>query len=132
MSLHAIAVGCLLCDGNSILQTALSSPPLLLPLVPKSLTSSASFTHVLVPSPGLFAGFPAPAGRARFLSSLLPDCVANVQMYLMTAVPAIPCAQQSASHVPEGLQGVVRARQANELHCGLEAVRGWQLVMSET
>jgi len=34
--------------------------------------------------------------------------------------------------VPEALQGAGTERQANGLHCGLEAAQGWQLVVSET
>lgn len=58
--------------------------------------------------------------------------MAKVQLCLVMAVPSTPYAQQSDSHAPERLEGGVGVRQANKLHCGLEAAQGWQLMVSET
>lgn len=71
--LHATAAGWLLCEGNCIADCPLKPT---FPLVPKSLSFSASFTQAVVPSLGLSAGFPAPAGRDRFLSLLAVACLA--------------------------------------------------------
>lgn len=96
-----------------IAEISLSSWPFLFYLVAKSVNSSATFTHAIVSTTGLSAGTSSSRQRQLLATAgfWLPGSVAKVEPCLVVAVPAISCAWQADSHMPEVLQGVVRTRQ---------------------